>query len=101
MSNIIGIRSLSGEHIIGDLVSENEDGSMDLDNAVTIDIYQTQSGGVGVNLTPLKYFSEEKSVTLKKEHIMFTFTLKSDILNEYNKVFGSGLVVPKKEGLII
>ena len=100
MTDIIGIRTLSGEHVIGELKSRDDTG-VELKNAVTIDIYQTQNGGVGVNLTPLKYFSEEKDAFIKEDHIMFDFTVKTDILNEYNKVFGSGLVLPKKEGLII
>jgi hypothetical protein len=100
MSDIIGYRLISGEHVIGELKSETES-TVELKNAVTIDLYQTQNGGVGVNLTPMKYFSEDKDVVLKNDHIMFDFILKTDILNEYNKVFGSGLIVPKKEGLII
>jgi hypothetical protein len=100
MADIIGYRLISGEHVIGELKSETKSG-VEVKNAVTIDLYQTQNGGVGVNLTPMKYFSEDKDVILKHDHIMFDFSLKTDILNEYNKVFGSGLIVPKKEGLVI
>jgi hypothetical protein len=49
----------------------------------------------GMALAPVLHMVEEDTITLKKSDIMFgkILTPKVELANEYNKIFGSGLIV--------
>jgi|TARA_B100001750_G_C15472688_1_gene580714 hypothetical protein len=46
-------------------------------------------------------YAEDKEYQLKDTMIIITATPSSTILNEYNRVFGSGIVVPSAKSNII
>ena len=57
-----------------------------------IAIVISQGGG---NLGIMQYmpYTNMKELTFRDDHIMFTCEPKLELVNEYNKVFGAGLVM--------
>lgn len=71
--------------------------SADLDGFVVKNpVLVNQKGGQELMFLPLLFLSEETEIPLKYTDILFgkTFTPKQEIINHYNRIFGSGLVVP-------
>lgn len=75
--------------IIGEVV-ENGTVSVTVKNPALIVTRQNE-----VILTPLLHLVEENTVELKLSEIAFnrTFTPKRDLVNYYNQLYGSGLVL--------
>ena len=41
-------------------------------------------------------YSEDEAMTFKEQHIVIVVTPDTKLQNEYNRVFGSGLLVPEE-----
>lgn len=79
--------------LVGETI-ENLNGSYTVKNPVVIVPHGNQMG-----LVPLLAFVEETSINLCEEDITYhkSFEPNIDIKNEYNKLFGSGIVVPNSK----
>lgn len=75
--------------IIGDM-TDVIDGKMVIRNPALVIARSNE-----VALAPLLYLVEEKEIRIEFKDIAFgvTFTPKRDLENNYNKIFGSGLVL--------
>ena len=83
--NVKIVKLISGEELIG----EFDEKSNIITNPVMIPV-SDKSIGFG----PWMPYSEDKSFTLKEEHIQIIASPSKTISNEYNKAFGSGIVIP-------
>ncbi len=74
--------------ILGDIISENET-QYEIENPVLL---VTQREGAA--LVPFLALMEEKTVYFKKSSLAFnqTFTPVIDVINNYNQMYGSGIV---------
>ena len=86
--NIKVIRIVSGEELIGDW---NEETNTITSPVVMVPIAKDQLG-----FQPWIPYSEEEDIQLKEQHIMTVLTPDAKLQNEYNRVYGSGLVVPEE-----
>lgn len=89
MSNIKILKLISGEEIVADI--EVKDESYILKNAVTI-VYQKTEKGLGSGLAPYMPFATG-DVDLLKHSVAAIAEPSQDMSNEYNRIFGSGIVV--------
>ena len=86
--NIKIIRLISGEELIGDW---NEETKTITGPVVMVPVAKDQLG-----FQPWIPYSEEEEMILKEQHIVIILTPDTKLQNEYNKIYGSGLIVPEE-----
>lgn len=86
------VRLTTGEEIIAD-VTEHEKG-VTLSVPANIFMQPNGKGQVTVALMPLFPYAEKKEFVFPSSAIVVTFAPSKDLYNEYNRLFGSGLVIP-------
>ena len=90
--NIKIIRLVSSEELIGDW---NEETKTIINPVVMVPIAKAQ-----LAFQPWIPYSEEEEMTFKEQHIVVVLTPDNKLQNEYNRVFGSGLIVPETENIV-
>ena len=83
--NIKVVRLVSGEELIGEW---NEKTNTITSPVVMVPVAKDQLG-----FQPWIPYSEDEAMTFKDQHIVVVLTPDTKLQNEYNRVFGSGLVV--------
>ena len=91
MANIKLIKFTSGEEIIAEVTLENA-GKLVIKNGVTLVYHQTKEGTVSVGFSPFMPYSEG-SIELHDVSISGTARVKKELLNEYNRIYGAGIVL--------
>ena len=91
--NIKLIRLQTGEDLMGDVLI-NENGDVVIENPCMVYVRPNSTGtGASVGLTRWMPYAEDKIFTIDKKWVVIVTEAVQDLKNEYNKVFGSGLVV--------
>lgn len=91
MSDIRGFRLVTGEVVLANLVEEKSDAYV-IDDAAQMITQEIEPGRMGVGLQPFVPYAKGK-VTLIKYSVNAVFDLDSQVENEYNRIFGSGIVI--------
>ena len=98
MANIKLIKLLTGEDILADLVEDADNLSTEVvvKNPVRVVMIPSRVDPEKpqIGLAPWAQFSDDKSFTLDKFHIITIMTPIKELLTHYNSLFG-GLVVPQ------
>ena len=90
---------INGEEIITKVTGEEGD-VISTENPATI-VMQDQGGGrVGLGMAPYMPYIESKKVSIAKSAIASYGVPDDKLVNEYNRIFGSGIITPPK-GLIM
>lgn len=97
MNEIVLIKLISGEELIGSLVGSAPE-YIELKNVVTIAYHPTGDGKMSAGFAPHMPYAEGNLI-LYTPAIAFRAQLKEDMLNEYKRVFG-GIITPRS-GLIL
>jgi len=87
--NIKIIRIVSGEELIGDWNDETK--------TITQPVVMVPLGKDQLGFQPWIPYSEDEEMTFKEQHIVVVLTPDNKLQNEYNRVFGSGLLVPEEK----
>jgi len=90
MADIRIFKLMSGEELLGEIKETNNEGII-LKNAVSI-VYQQTEKGLGAGLAPFMPYCQDP-VTVKEHAIASSGEPNKDMLNQYNTIFGSGIVV--------
>lgn len=91
MADIKLIKFVSGEEIICELISAGE-GAKVIKNGVTLVYHQTEKGTVSVGFSPFMPYSEG-TIAIYDESICGITDVKKELLSEYNRIYGSGIVL--------
>jgi hypothetical protein len=94
MASVKIVRMMNGEELIGELVNDNAT-SFKLRNVAIVQMIPTQSGNMSIGLIPFAPYADEKEFAFDTNHRTTTFTPSMELLNNYNRLYGSGLVVAK------
>ena len=94
MSNVKVFRFMNGEELIGQLVSESEV-KFTLKDVASIQLMPGAAGKVNLGLMPFAPYAEESAFEFETKHVSTKFTPNTDLLNNYNRVYGAGLVVAR------
>jgi len=86
--NIKIVRIVSGEELIGDWNEET--------NTITSPVVMVPVAKDQLGFQPWIPYSEDEAMTFKDQHIVVVLTPDTKLQNEYNRVFGSGLLVPEE-----
>jgi hypothetical protein len=89
-------RLVSGEEIVGE-IQESASGFHTIKNPCAIGLAMGPNGQPTLSMQPWLIFSDQKEVTLKDTHVLFTTTVDIKILNKYNEIFGSGIVIAQQK----
>lgn len=98
MSNIMGFQLVGGQDLIGD-VSGLDDPScaiIRVEKPAAVGMMGGQNGQMNVGLMPWIPFSEDESFDIPKRNIVVYYVPNEELRNHYNRMFGSGLIVPSK-----
>ena len=90
--NIKVVRLVSGEELIGDW---NEEKNIINNPVIMVPVSKAQLG-----FSPWIPYVEEEEVPLKEQHIVTILTPDNKLQNEYNRVYGSGLIIPDADKII-
>ena len=90
------LRLKSGEDIIAEHVQGKIGQNITIENpAMLMPMSDGRGNQVQVGLAPWMPFSAEKRFDIPSDWILLLTEPAPDIVNNYNQVFGSGIVVPK------
>ena len=87
--NIKVVRLISGEELIGDWNDET--------NTITGPVVMVPIGKDQLGFQPWIPYSDDEEMTFKEQHIMVILTPDNKLQNEYNKIYGYGLIVPEEK----
>ena len=90
--NIKVLRLVTAEELIGEW---NQEKSSILNPVVMVPVAKDKIG-----FQPWITLGEDEEIFLKDQHIMAIVTPDKKLQNEYNRVFGSGLIVPEDDKII-
>lgn len=91
--NVQLLKLLSGETIIADLLSEGVD-FVTVENPCMI-IPQKDTLG----FSPLLPFANTEKVTFKAQHVMFIVGPAEELVTEFNRIFGAGIIIAPANAL--
>ena len=91
--NVKIVKMISGEELIGEY---NETTNVINNPVVMIPVSKEK-----IAFQPWLPYAEDKEFTLKEVQITIVANPSPTIMNEYNRIFGSGIVVPDETGGII
>ena len=97
--NIIALKLVTGEDILGELV-ENTGTSMRLKNSVGIAVVRGKDGGTNIGFSPFPLHSEPQpdlEIGFEYMHIVYSYVPAEDFIKNYDKIFGTGLIVPESK----
>ena len=97
-------RLLTGEEILGETVNiVDSDLGVDrvqIENPTLISAMRNpQTGNVDVLMAPFNPLSSEKTVTINNQHVLCQYSPVTEVVNKYNTMFGSGLILPNSGGI--
>lgn len=90
-------KMINGEEIIGEVFNSPLD-PIELKDAAQIVLQRTEGGGMGVALAPVMPYVEG-NVKVWKHAVMAEGIPTQSLVNEYNRVFGSGIQVAPASAL--
>ena len=90
--NIKVLRLVTAEELIGDWNQEK--------SSITNPVVMVPVSKDKIGFQPWITLSDDDEIFLKDQHIMAIVTPDIKLQNEYNRVFGSGLIVPETENIV-
>jgi len=99
---ILALKLVTGEEILGEIESESETEFV-VCNPVGIAIVRGKDGQPNVGFAPFPLHAEQKTgatVALNKKNVVYSYSPAEDFVNNYNQIFGSGIVLPPTKSLI-
>jgi len=98
--DIIIIKLITGEEVMGELESETE---YVLINPVGITIVRGQGGQPNIGLTPFPLYavSTRPTFEISKEYVVYTYEPSEEFKTNYKQIFGTGIVTPPEKKLIL
>lgn len=93
MSDVILVKLISGEEVIGTLVGTATE-YIELKDTVTIAYHPTNDGKMSAGFAPHMPYSDGNLI-LYSRAIAFRANVKGDMLNEYKRIFGH-IITPRQ-----
>ena len=91
------IRIVTGEEIIAELISQDDD-TITVKNGLVV---LPNAQGVGFAQWATVIDPDNPEVTMKQQHIVYVCDVQEDVSKKYNEMFGSKLVTPASKKLIV
>jgi hypothetical protein len=100
---IKAFKLVTGEEILGEIIDKNTTSNIRLKNPVGIAVVRGPDGKPNVGFAPFPLYAPQQkdaTIDIPKESIVYSYTPADDFLDNYNQVFGAGIVLPKPQQII-
>lgn len=98
--SVKSLRLVTGEDIIAE-VQDGVTGGFILKNPVQVSMMPNRSGGQPTfGFMPFPLTTNDKEITVTETHVVFVCEPAEEFLNQYNSLFGSGIITPSKQLLV-
>jgi len=99
---ILALKLITGEELLGEVESESETEFV-IENPVGIAVVRGKDGQPNIGFSPFPLHAEQKTgttIALSKKNVVYSYVPAEDFVNNYNQIFGSGIVLPPTKSLI-
>jgi hypothetical protein len=99
---ILAFKLITGEDVLGEVESESETEFV-LENPVGIAVVRGKDGTPSIGFSPFPIHAEQKSgatIAISKKNVVYSYVPAQDFVDNYNQIFGSGIIVPPQKSLI-
>ena len=99
---ILAFKLITGEDVLGEVESESETEFV-LENPVGIAVVRGKDGTPSIGFSPFPIHAEQKSgvtIAMSKKNVVYSYVPAQDFVDNYNQIFGSGIIVPPQKSLI-
>lgn len=97
---ILITRLLTGEEILGESSVNPADGTIKIENPTQIAAMRNpNNGNVDVHMAPFAALSATKHIEIRAQHVLCQYEPVVEVVNKYNKMFGSGIIIPTNSGI--
>jgi hypothetical protein len=96
------LKLVTGEEVLSEIESQSETEYV-LSNPVGIAVVRGKDGQPSVGLAPFPLHAEQKTdatIAIPKRSVVYSYVPAQDFVNNYNQIFGSGIVVPPTKQII-
>jgi hypothetical protein len=93
------LKLITGEEVLGEVEIESET-EVVLVNVVGVAIVRGKDGQPNVGFAPFPMHAEPKtgeSIAFAKKNIVYSYVPAKEFLDNYNQIFGAGIVLPNKQ----
>lgn len=100
--NIKILKLNTGEEVLGEIESESET-EIVICNPVGVAIVRGKDGQPNVGFAPFPLHAEQKTgqtIAFFKKNIVYSYVPAKEFLDNYNQIFGSGIVLPNKQLIV-
>ena len=100
--DIIALKLITGEEVLGEIESQSETEFV-LVNPVGIAVVRGQNGQPSVGFAPFPIHAEQKTgstIAIAKKHVVYSYVPAEDFINNYDQIFGTGLITPPKKLIV-
>jgi hypothetical protein len=91
MAEVRVYKMISGEEVIAKQIQETQT-IYKVENPASIMMTDQGNGTVGVGIAPFMPYSEDRTVEINRMAVAASANPAVEMLNEYNRIYGSGLV---------
>jgi len=92
----------TGEEVLGEIESESET-EIVVCNPVGVAIVRGKDGQPNVGFAPFPLHAEQKkdqTIAFSKKNVVYSYVPAQEFLDNYNQLFGSGIVLPNKQLIV-
>jgi hypothetical protein len=96
------LKLINNEEVMGE-VEPNNEGDYVITNPVRIQVMPGKTGEPQIGFAPWPMFSEpktEQKFSISSLSVVYSYSPAQELINNYNSVFGSGIVVPPTKQII-
>ena len=97
---IVALKLVTGEDILGELIANSPETGIRLKNPVGIAVVRGKDGGTNIGFSPFPIHSEPQTdlvVGFEYIHIVYSYVPAADFIKNYNSIFGAGIIVPENK----
>jgi len=92
----------TGEEVLGEIESESETEFV-ICNPVGVAIVRGKDGQPNVGFAPFPLHAEQKkdqTIAFSKKNVVYSYVPAKEFVDNYNQIFGSGIVLPNKQLIV-
>lgn len=97
---ILITRLITGHEILGEVEITTTGNTCEISNPTEVSaLPNPKTGSIDIHMGPFAPLAAEKKITINLNNVLCQYEPVVDIVNKYNSMFGSGLILPKNSGI--
>ena len=98
------LKLVTGEEVLGDIERLSPISDYKVQNPVGISIVRGKDGQPNIGFSPFPLHAEQtkdSTIDIPSISVVYCYEPAQDFIDNYNQVFGSGIVLPKQKEIIL